>query len=183
MTRSIAHCITVLGLTGLLAQSVAAEPQAAPFEYKLKAVFLLNFAKFVQWPADAFASGSAPLTICVIGEDPFGAALDQVVQKETVQGHPLTVARPTAERNYRSCHIAFFSESTEAQYSNIISNHIGASTLTVGENELFSQRGGMIHFMHVGQKMRFVINNDALTNATFELSSKLLSLGRPQGSD
>ncbi len=106
--KMLRHCMGVFGLAGVLLNAAPAHAEPASFEYKLKAVFLLNFAKFVTWPAAAFADSSAPIQICVIGEDPFGDTLDQVVQGEVVQGHTLSVQRPTAGSKLQDCHIAFF---------------------------------------------------------------------------
>jgi hypothetical protein len=158
--------------------TIAAAAQSVPFEYKLKAVFLLNFAKFVTWPADAFKESGAPLVICVIGQDPFGPILDQAIRGESVQSHPLQVARPSAAQEYGNCHIAFLSQAMAGPLDDLLEKHMPTHTLTVGDHESFLQQGGMINFALAESKVRFVVNTAALQRASFEVSSKLLSLGR-----
>src|SRR5689334_7219765 len=95
-----------LGLS-LLAPAGGFAADAPPLEYQVKAAFLLNFTKFVEWPASAFADGRSPLNICVLGEDPFGAALDQMVRGEAVNGRPLAVRRMRRAPEPKSCQVLY----------------------------------------------------------------------------
>src|SRR5207253_481199 len=82
-----------------------------PSEYQVKAAFLLNFTKFIDWPADAFENPGAPFTICILGDDPFGSDLDQLVEEETVKGRKLAVERLRRISNPKSCQVLFLSRS------------------------------------------------------------------------
>src|SRR4051812_44941809 len=90
--------------------SAAALPQDRPPEYAVKAAFLLSFAKFVEWPVDTFANG-APVTICVLGDDPFGETLDALTRGERVNGREIAIRRSRAVQETRGCHILFISAS------------------------------------------------------------------------
>ncbi len=176
MLKNIGKAVALTALLAAGGNPVHAE--SVQFEYKLKAVFLLNFAKFVSWPASAFTAENAPLNICILGTDPFGPVLDQVVQGETVQSHPLAVVRPTPGTGSQpTCHIAYISPSLEAQYEKLLGK-MATDTLTVGETDKFIDAGGMVNFVLEETKVKFVINSNALTNVSFVVSSKLLSLGR-----
>lgn len=163
-------------LAALLAL-VAALPvraQAPPTEYQVKAVFLFNFSQFVDWPASAFADDRAPLVIGVLGSDPFGATLDEIVRGETVNGRPLAVRRYQSVEQIDTCHILFIDRSQEPQAAAIVAALKGRSVLTVGDFDGFAQHGGMIRFITVGNKIRLRINLSAAQEAKLMISSKLL---------
>jgi hypothetical protein len=176
LLKTFCHSAVVAAVLG--GTLPAAQAESVDFEYKLKAVFLLNFAKFISWPTTSFANEAAELNICVVGDDPFGNVLDQVVRGETVQKHPLAVVRPAPDRGLQTCHIAFFSRAIEAHAGNLIAKHVSANTLTVGDNDTFLRQGGMFNFVLEETKVRFIINSAALGKSSLNVSSKLLSLGR-----
>jgi hypothetical protein len=143
-------------------------------EYQIKAVFLFNFSQFVKWPAEAFPEAQTPLVIGVLGEDPFGAYLDEIVRGEKVNNHPLIVQRYQRVEEIKTCHILFVSQSETKQLEQIFTNLKGRNILTVGEVEGFSQRGGMIRFVTEKNKIRFRVNLEATKAANLTISSKLL---------
>ncbi|MCI0530621.1 MAG: YfiR family protein [candidate division Zixibacteria bacterium] len=145
-------------------------------EYALKAVFLFNFAQFVNWPADAFPDGQAPLVIGVLGEDPFGNYLEETVQGEKVDGRPLTVSRYSSVDEIDTCHVLFISQSEAERADKIISKLDGRSILTVTDARDFSQTGIMIRFVSEKKKIKLKINVDAAKAAELAISSKLLRL-------
>ena len=145
-------------------------------EYQVKAAFLYNFAKFVDWPGDAFREGT--FVIGVIGNDPFGGALDQAINGKTIGGRHLTVRRLKWGQDLRSCNILFISSSEHKRLPQIIQSVRGSSVLTVGEMGGFNQQGGMINFILVSNRVRFEINAPVAEQARIKISSKLLALGK-----
>jgi hypothetical protein len=154
-----------------LAQAQANDAQ--PSEYEVKAAFLLNFTKFVEWPAEAFAAADAPLEICIEGEDPFGQALDEMVQGETAGGRRIDIRRLNRPPQARECQVLFLS----AHDNNPAALGM-AGVLTVGESDDFLRQGGIIRFVLENRRVRFDINLQAANKAGLKLSSKLLSVAR-----
>jgi YfiR/HmsC-like len=152
---------------------------AQELEYPLKAAFLFNFVKFVEWPADAFAGERSPLAICVYGTDPFGDTLDNVVRGETVGERGLIVQRPDALEDLRDCHVLFVSRSERSRLPEVLSRVQGAPVLTVGDTDGFLKAGGVINFVLEENKVRFQINPEAAERSQLKISSKLLRLAKP----
>lgn len=156
---------------------VMAEPSArAANEYQLKAIFLLHFAQFVEWPAAAFDDAQAPLVIGVLGEDPFGRSLEEVVSGETVNRRAFVVQRYRSVDEIKSCHILFISRSEIERLEQILSVLRARPILTVGDEEAFATRGGMIRFLSENSKTRFRINLTSVKEAHLVISSKLLRM-------
>jgi hypothetical protein len=149
-------------------------PAQAPSEYQVKAVFLFNFAQFVEWPATAFPDVHAPLVIGVLGEDPFGAQLETVVRDEVVGGRKLTVQRYQRVEQVGDCHILFISQSESRRLEQVVAALKGRSILTVGDTPGFAVRGVMVRFVTEKNRIRLRINLDAAKAAGLVLSSKLL---------
>lgn len=173
-------------VAGVLLTCVGHAMMAAPAtfgEYDVKAVFLLNFAQFVEWPAAAFTTPETPLSIGVLGADPFGEALDRTVQGETVKGHPLVIRRSREVKDLLSCHILYVSGSEKDRLPQVLRQIGGASILTVGESERFGACGGIIRFFMLKNKIRFEINPDAARCQGLRIHAQLLSLGRIVASD
>jgi hypothetical protein len=142
-------------------------------EYQVKAVYLFNFAKFVEWPAEAQAG---PLTICVAGQNPFGDALDEALRGESVNNRSLTArVIPGPEPG---CHVIFVPRG--AATTAYLRAARGAPTLTVGETPDFLAQGGIINFILEGGKVRFQIDSKAAERADLRISSHLLRLARGQ---
>jgi hypothetical protein len=158
--------------------------QSSP-EYQLKAVFLFNFAQFVEWPASAFPEPDTPLGICILGKDPFGGYLDETIRGETVANHPLTVRRYRSVDELKGCHILFVSRQEQNHVSEILDSLKGRSVLTVSDAERFASRGGMIRFVTDHNRIRLRINLEAARAANLTLSSKLLRPAQivPAGKD
>jgi hypothetical protein len=150
--------------------------EAKPTEYQIKAAFLFNFAKFVQWPQTAFAGETAPFVIGILGENPFHEDLARMIRNKTVDEHPVLVREIRSPPEATNCHILFVSNSEKNRLPEIIKSLKGASVLTVAEMEHFTENGGMIDFILESGKIRFEINNEAAANAGLRISSKLLSL-------
>jgi hypothetical protein len=162
----------------LLLSAVPAAAQKVSGEYQLKAAFLYNFAKFVEWPAGAFPSEAAPVTICVYGEDPFGRTLEELVRNERIGNRPLEVRRPDSLGRLGECHILYVSRSERAREGEVVSSLGEAPVLTVGESESFLRSRGMIGFFLEENKVRFQVNLDAAESSRLKISSKLLRLAK-----
>jgi len=154
---------------------LAAQAKTAS-EYEIKAAFLYNFAKFVEWPASALAGPKQDLSICVLGPDPFGHYLDDAVVDKTIAGHPIAVTRSRLPQDLPACHILFVSASQGFSLADLLSKLRGKSVLVVGESEDFAISGGAIQLVLEGNHVRFVINPDAAERAGLKISSKLLAL-------
>jgi hypothetical protein len=147
-------------------------------EYQIKAAFLYKFAGFVQWPTAAFGETSTSLIVGVVGEDPFGRALDETINGKTINGLPFMIKRLKWGQDLRACQILFISSSERKRLPQIIAGLKGASVLTVGETGQFTQQGGVINFVMEENKVRFEINAEAAGAARLKISSKLLSLAK-----
>ncbi len=155
---------------------MALQPDPQPLrEYRIKAAFLYNFAKFVEWPAEAFEDDDATLILGVFGDDPFGAAL-QSLSGKTVRGRRLTIKRFDSLLDLDQCHILFITSSTQEQQQKALESLQGSNVLTVGEMQRFAQMGGIINFVIRNNKLRFEINLDAGKRAGLMISSQLLKL-------
>lgn len=170
-TRTLAT-LCLLGLT--LPASRAAE-QAPPLEYQVKAAFLLNFTKFVEWPRDGFADAASPISICLAGDAPIGQVLEQMAQGESVNGRKVVLVRAPPEPA-KSCQVLFVGKG-EKEVPKLLSA-VGPSVLTVGEAEGFLSDGGMINFVIDNRRVRFDINQKAVGNSALKLSSKLYNVAR-----
>jgi len=159
----------------VLLAGVASALAAGPSEYQVKAVFLFNFAQFVVWPAQALGAADAPFSICIVGEDPFGAELDATVRGENVQGHPFVVRRYRNPGDIESaCHIVFIGASQLTQLEKIVQSLGDRAILTVSDIDHSAERGTMIQFASEHNRLRLRINVAAAKAAGLTISSKLL---------
>src|SRR5690242_11306612 len=135
--------IVGLLLTVLIVRAAFA---ASADEYQVKAAFLYNFAKFVEWPATTFKTEKDPIRICVLGADPFGDALAEVLHGKTVLSHPLTLAGISDPAQSAECQIVFVSSSEQKRLRSVLRALPPAGTLTIGESDGFTEQGGMVNF-------------------------------------
>jgi hypothetical protein len=150
-------------------------------EYELKAAFLFNFAQFVKWPPDSFINAEAPFYIGILGEDPFGPALEATVRGEAIEHHRLMVVRAQRIEDLKDCQLIFICKSEEGHLGEILSKLGSRPILTVSEVESFAQSGGDIDFYLSGGKVRFEINPQSAQRCGLKISSQLLSLGKIVG--
>jgi hypothetical protein len=146
-------------------------------EYQLKAAFLFNFAQFVKWPPDSFSNAGAPFYIGILGDDPFGTALEETIRGETINNHRLTVVRAQRIEDLKDCQMIFVCRSEESHVGEILSQLGSKPILTVSEVESFARNGGDIDFYLSGGKVRFEINPQSAQRCGLKISSQLLSLG------
>ena len=147
-------------------------------EYQVKAAFLLNFAQFVDWPEAAFAEKDAPLCIGVLGDDPFGPALDEAVDGESIRNHKLTVRRARRIEDLTNCQLVFVSTSEKKGVQDILAKFHSHPVVTVSEAAGFAEQGGTINFYREQNRVRFEINAGSALESGLKISSQLLRLGK-----
>jgi hypothetical protein len=147
---------------------------APPNEYALKSVFLYNFCRFIDWPDSAFGAPNDPIVIGILGEDPFGPLLEEAVQGETFRGRSIRIEHYRTPREIGRCHLLFVSASETPRINEILAAVAGRSVVTVGETEAFLDRGGMIALAADRNRVRLLVNPNALRAAKLDVSSKLL---------
>ena len=175
MRRVLLPCALALA-TGLwLAQ---ARGDAAALEYQVKAAFIYKFATYIRWPAPP-GTASAPFVIGIIGKDPFGPALDDVVHGEKVQGRAIVVKRLAGPEEAPHCDVLYVSPSERGSLREILASVGGAPVLTVGDMDRFAELGGMINLVTTeDHHVRFDINKGAIDRAGLKAPAQLLQLAR-----
>jgi hypothetical protein len=173
------HVLRVVSLSWILIAWLAAartvETQRVTFaEPEVKAVFLFNFAHFVQWPDSAFPDPRSAFVIGILGDDPFGRILDEVVKGEVVQGRRFVVERFRRPEDIVTCHILFVGQFTPEVYTHIFATLEGRPILTVGDGESFAAHGGVIRFLTDRNRIRLRVNVDAAKAARLTISSNVL---------
>ncbi len=147
-------------------------------EYRVKAAFLFNFAKFVDWPSQAFKTTRDPIAICVVGENLFGNAIEEAVNGKTVDGRGFLVRRLSNDQAATGCQILFISSSERSRFHAILGDLKTGGVLTVGEADNFAAEGGIINFKIEAGRVCLQVNVDAADQAKLHISSKLLSLAQ-----
>jgi hypothetical protein len=163
-------------LAGMLLQAAAAEPGAE--EYQVKGAFLLNFAKFVEWPGTAFQGPTDPIQICILGANPFAGSLEIAARQLLVDRRRVSVTLVPDIRQARQCHIVFVSIAERRRARGLIEALRAESVLTVGESEDFVAGGGIIELRVVDSKVRMEISAEAAKKAGLRISAKLMSLAQ-----
>jgi hypothetical protein len=157
----------------VMAAAAAGEPAK---EYQVKAAFIYNFIKFTEWPAEAQPEAGAPITIGIVGTNPFGDDLAQMVKNKPINGHPVAVRACATAEELKGCHVAFISNVPEAQVDAAVALAREACVLTVGESDAFAKAGGMIRFAMDKDKVRFEINAGSASEAKIRISAQLQKL-------
>jgi hypothetical protein len=160
-----------LGMTVPQRSACAAE---SPTEYQVKAVFVYNFSRFVEWPPQAFSAPNQPFVIGILGSDPFGSRLDEAVRGEQIDQHPLQVRRFRSVGEIGECQILYIDSSESGQLPQILAALEHRNTLTVSDLDGSSQRGVMIQFVTENNRIRLRINVESARAAGLTISSKLL---------
>ena len=145
-------------------------------EYQVKAAYLANFGRFVEWPGSVAVAKSESFNICVLGRDPFGADLDTALAGETIGRAHMLAKRISRPQDAVDCRILFISSSEFSQWKEISAALKTLSVLTVSDMPQFARRGGIIQFLLDGNRVRFDINLAATERVGLNLSSELLKL-------
>jgi hypothetical protein len=147
-------------------------------EYQVKAFFLYNFARYVEWPSESFKTANDPIVICILGQNPFGSALDQAITGKLVEGRRFVVRQTADVPPSGNCHILFVNSSERKRFRSMAGRLKGSGVLSVGETQGFTADGGVINFKLEDGKVRFEIDVDAAGREHLRISSKLLSLAQ-----
>lgn len=178
LMRGLAIVPFVFCLMRVLVPGAVAAQEESVDEYKLKAAMLYNLTHFVEWPVSAYPDRQAPISLCILGQDPFAASLAATIPKETDNGRSMVVRHLQSDKETRGCHILYISSSERKSAEHIFSTLNGSCILTVGEMTQFAARGGIIQFSMEDQHVRFDINLEAASRAGLKISSKLLALAQ-----
>jgi YfiR/HmsC-like len=175
--RLLSIAALLLAASGPLSNRATYADQS-PTEYQVKAAYLFNFLKFVEWPDDASAEARGKWTIGIVGDSPVGDELIRLVEGKTVLGRELQVKKFQAADDLRHCNILFISPSEKRRLPSILASLRGSSVLTVADMDNFVRSGGMIQLVVENDSVRLAIDVGATSRARLKVSSKLLSLAR-----
>jgi hypothetical protein len=166
----------LLLLAGLLAAGPALAQSPSPREYDVKAVFLFNFARFVEWPTSSVSQAAGDIVIGILGEDPFGEALDRAVRNETIREQSIVIRRAKRIEDLPPCHLLYLNIPDRTRLRSVLLSLRKRGILTVGEGEDFTRLGGIIGFRTRQNRVRFLINIEAAEAEGLRISSKLLQV-------
>lgn len=183
--RRLAACAAAGPLTAVLVALLcftAGRPSATTLEqlneYEVKAAFLYNFTKFVDWPPKAFSDPQAPIVVGLFGSDPFSGSLKTIIDGRPVNGRPIQVKVVRSYDDVPGCHILFVGVQDERRVPDLLRTIANASVLTVGESNGFAEAGGVVNFVVDAGRVRLEINLRSADRAGLRLSSKMLSVAR-----
>ncbi len=145
-------------------------------EYQVKAALLLKIAQFVEWPPESFPQEDTPLTIGILGKDPFDPILEKTAEDKTVNGRKILVRRFKQFDELQACHLLFISSGEEAQMDQVLAKQEEIKALTVSDGERFAEQGGMVSLVKKDGKIGMKINVDSAKRANVVISAKLLKL-------
>lgn len=151
--------------------------QSASIEGKIKAAFVFNFIKFVDWPETAFASTEAPIKLCVWGDNALDGALD-TLRTKTAKKRPIQLLYIRNQSEVRGCHVLFATNVDRQSLITLVKRTAGKSVLTVSDISGFAASGGIIGLYRSSDRMRFAINVTAARQSGLRISSQLLKLGK-----
>lgn len=176
MNKYLLHIISVLCLIACSSVNLHAQEQKAE-EYQVKALFLYNFINFIDWPADSSIHSSPAINICIIGDDPFDKALEEIRNK-TVKDKNLVIRFFRPSDDPKGCHLLFIPAAEKRHAAHILKSVRDANVLTVGDTEELARQGAIIGFYIEQKKLRFAINIEAARRAGLKISAKLLKLAK-----
>lgn len=180
--RASIALFTLVAMLSLHVASAAAQSTAS--EYEVKAAFLFNFVKYVEWPPKSLPEKDTPYIIGVLGDDPFFDAkalvnyLDVAVKDKAINNRKLVIQRASRISNLKDCHLVFIARSERNRLKEIVALCQANNILTVSEIEEFCAQNGIINFFAQGGKVRFEINPDAAEQSSLRVSSKLLNVAK-----
>lgn len=169
-------CALAVGLSWVVGTAAVLAAEDAPLDYQVKAAFLVNFPKYVDWPSTAFAGTNSPITVAIFGDDNIADEFGNMIAGgRTVSGHPVVLKRITKEEQIGAdCQILFIANSERQRVPAILEKVRGVGILTVGDNDDFIDRGGIINLVHRDRKIRLQINLDAAGQTHLRISTRLL---------
>lgn len=168
----------VAGAIAALCLLSGATQDKGPSEYEVKAAYVLNFARFAEWPAESFENDSAPVILGILGRDPFGSLLDRTLANQKIGKRGIEIRRGARLQDLGTCHLLFISETETERVEQAIAGARVQGVLTISEFENFAALGGAIGFYAEEKRIRFEVNLRACEKNGIKLSSKLLKLAR-----
>jgi hypothetical protein len=156
--------------------SAQGQQHSKPTDYEVKAAYLYNFSRFVEWPANAKQAQDSSFNICVLGQDPFGPALNATLADESIAGKSVVAKQIPTPQDAVNCRVLFISSSEDSRLKQILTTVSDTSVLTVSDLPQFTRRGGMIQFIVEGSRVRFEVNLATAERAGLTLSSELLKV-------
>jgi hypothetical protein len=150
--------------------------QTSMGEYHVKALFLLNFINYVDWPDSSFADAKSPIVIGVLGQDSFDDNLTDAVAGKSVNGREIIIHHFADAEDLTNCSVLFISGSEDSRLSEILKITRKLPILTVGENPSFLQKGGIINFILKEGKIHLQVNLGVARQVGLQISSKLLGV-------
>jgi hypothetical protein len=172
------RAVVLLALAAALAWPAALRAQSAKQrEYEIKAAYLYNFIRYIDWPADTLPPAGGRITIGIVGDNPFGTAIDPLNGKQ-IKGCTLVVKQIVEAKDLEQCQIVFICASEKLRLQEIFGELKESKALTVSEIDGFASKGGIINFIYERNKVRFEINPDTAKRAGLNVSSELLKLAR-----
>ena len=173
--------LALVGMAGLAPGLARAQASPGTLEQQVKAAYLLNFTRYVEWPPGVFTGPEAPVNLCVVGAEEFGAIVQQTVAGRRSKGRRVRVLRPDTPEQAGDCHVAFVGGPDRAAREWMTALR-RSPTLTVGEGSGFLRRGGMIAFVIVDETVRFEIDDAAVRRSRLQISSRVLALASRRAS-
>jgi hypothetical protein len=179
VNRSRRH-LEIIVLLAMLARPFAcfSAPAQSVTEDQIKAAYLFNFAKFIEWPNESFATPTSPIQFCTLGRSPVADELDASVRGKSIDGHTIEVKHLHSAEEIKDCHLVFLSASAGKQEHKLVQAAKGLPVLLVAEIAEFAREGGTINFVMEDGRLVFEVNISAAQNAHLKISSKLLALAR-----
>ena len=168
---ALALAVALAWVPGLRAQS------ALQREYEIKAAYLYNFINYIGWTADQLPPAGGALTVGILGESPFGPALEPLKGKQ-IKGRTIAVKQLGSVKDLEQCQIVFICTSEKSRLPEILGQLKDAHVLTVSDIEGFAEQGGIINFISERNKVRFEINPEAARRTGLTISSELLKLAK-----
>ncbi|HLG42136.1 MAG TPA: YfiR family protein [Planctomycetota bacterium] len=182
--RGRTTALRLAAIVAALAQPLSVDAQDdPPLEYKVKAAFIYNFARFTEWPAEAFEKEDSPLVIGIIGEDPFGEYFDKLIKDKKIANRPVVLRRLKEVAEAGGCHVLFVGNLEKEGVEQLFKKLGDRPVLTVGERPRFAHARGVVNFVIEEEKVRFEINPDRAKQCGLKVSSKVLQLARIVASD
>jgi len=179
LLRSIVFLLLALALCSGLSASAGGE--AAPSEPQMKAAFLLNFPKYVEWPVDSLPAPASPMVFAVFGDEDVANELAAMINGKSIDGHPLQLVRNPSPEKCLECQILFIGSDEARKTAEIVKQLKCASVLTVGESDQFMNEGGMINLARRERRIVLEVNLDATRQTELKISSKLMALATVKG--
>ena len=174
--RAVRRAVLIMTIGWIAGTSVSIAEEALPSEYQVKAAFLINFPKYVDWPAEAFAKPNSPIVIAVLGETKVAEEIQKVIAGRTVNGREILLKRLASGEQPGICHILFIPAAEQRHSPDLLAKLKDSSVLTVGEDEPFARNGGIITFVLRNGNVRLDIDLTAARKAGVTISSRLLAV-------